>query len=149
MNQHFSDTEFLHRMYGISPAGSDLGRDQHLASCKECRERWEQLQRMRQALLRHDEEITQELLSSQRRAIQQKIAPPQTPWFWRWTPAVAVLSMALAVFVWKEPSLRAPVGTEIATSDAQLMTDIYRTVYDSEPDVVEPLHALFDEGSKQ
>lgn len=150
MKQHLTDTDLLHHLYGLS-AGDGSPVSGHLAECAECKARWNTLSAARQGLLRQEEqrgaEIPADFLAMQRQHIQQRVEQQRPrPFLVRWTPAVAIASMAMAVVLWRVPLQKNAGQTiEIATtSDAQLMADIYKTVYDTEPDVVEPLHGLFD-----
>lgn len=150
MNKHWTSTELLNRVYGAGP--QDVEMDRHLDACLDCRAKWEELAAARQHMLRQDEGVSPEFLATQRERIYSRIETrKRSAFFVRWSPALAVAGMALCVVLWKSPAQRSitqPV--EVATaSDAQLMTDIYKTVYDSEPDVVEPLHGLFESKQQQ
>ncbi|MBI3681976.1 MAG: hypothetical protein HY235_16460 [Acidobacteria bacterium] len=145
MSKHWTENDFLNGLYEIGP------QDGHLEECAQCRQRWEQWAARRQSVLQPPE-VPAELLARQRRrileseqaAIRDPMARPQRSLsglrMMRWSPAVAAAAMALLVVLWKTP---AP-GPQPQKSDAQLMAEIYRTVYDTEPDAVEPLHGLFE-----
>ncbi|MCC6391218.1 MAG: hypothetical protein IT167_11500 [Bryobacterales bacterium] len=65
------------------------------------------------------------------------------PLLLKWAPAAATLAMVLVAALWKTPATPPPSRT-----DAQLMTEIYQTVYTSEPAAFQPVHGLFAENKK-
>ncbi|MBI4903802.1 MAG: hypothetical protein HY820_09210 [Acidobacteria bacterium] len=143
--KHLTDTDLLHHMYGLTSESAAVTG--HLSECPDCLERWASLAESRQELLRTQSEVPPDFLADQRQRIHARMEQQRPkPLLVRWSPAIAVASMAIAVLLWKVPLQKnAGQPVEIATTaDAQLMTDIYKTVYDTEPDVVEPLRGLFD-----
>jgi hypothetical protein len=144
MNNHYTEQDFLDRLY-------EVGRDDdHLDQCAHCRQRMEEWMAGRQVVLKQPEAPV-ELLAGQRRRIFDRIENLSRFWqMRRWAPAAAVAMMALFVVFWKVsgpiPS-QPPQTVETASttpSDAQLMAEIYRTVYETEPAAVEPLRGLFE-----
>ena len=60
---------------------------------------------------------------------------------------MGVAAMVVAVVLWKQPpppdkSLQ--IETARTRADAQLMTDIYQSVYESEPGAVQAVEGLFE-----
>lgn len=145
MNRHYSESDFLNRLY-------EVGReDQHLEECPTCRAQWETWVAARQQLVR-EPEVPADFLAAQRRQILSSAGQPLGSFskFWHWTPALAMVAMALFAILWQAPAPKpvveeAPVAKKTAPSDAELMADIYRTVYRVEPQSVAPLHGLFED----
>lgn len=145
MNEHWTEQDFLNKLY-------EVGRtDSHLDACAECGARWKQYLGSRRQLIERQPEIAANFLSQQRLRIQSRVeqAPQRSP-FLRWSPAFAVAAMALCAVLWKQPVAPvAPVAKRIvetatARTDAQLMADIYRSVYESEPGAVQAVEGLFE-----
>ena len=139
MNRHWTEADFVDRLY-------EVGRDDnHLDECVECRTKWEQWSaRRRDSLAVPD--VPAAFLSEQRRRIEARIDQPSGwPLYMKWSPAVAVAALVLFAVSWRT----LPKPEPRASNDAQLMSDIYRTVSNAEPGVVEPLRGLFESGAKQ
>jgi predicted anti-sigma-YlaC factor YlaD len=140
MSRHWTEADFLDRLY-------EVGRDDnHLEECVECRTKWEQWSARRRDVLA-PAEVPAAFLAEQRHRIEARIDRPSGwPLYMKWGPAVAVVALALFVVSWRTPL---PKPEQRTSSDAQLMSDIYRTVSNAEPGVVEPLRGLFESGVKQ
>ncbi|MBI3208643.1 MAG: hypothetical protein HYZ37_07055 [Candidatus Solibacter usitatus] len=139
MSKHWTESDFLNHLYEIGP------EDNHVNECPECRRRREEWLAARKNITR-EPDLPAGMLAAQRECLYARMAKrPVAPYFMRWSPAIAVAGVALFVVLWQMPVRRsAPLQNAYAgLSDAQLMTEIYKTVYDSEPDAMEPLHGLF------
>jgi hypothetical protein len=156
MNRHWTVDELTDRLYGIREA------DQHLESCRECSQRFEELNR-RRAAVAVGPEILPARLAVQRSAVLRRIDLQSFGAPWRrmlpWVPALsaAVCLVAVALFVHRpvqiapqrvvtEMTTTAVTATAAVASDAQLFADIYNVEESSEPRAAAPMHALFQEG---
>jgi len=134
MTKHWSDSDFLNKLYEIGPD------DNHLDECAECRARWNQWLALRRDLVTPPA-VENAFLADQRRKLQHRIDRRSVwPAYMKWSPALAVAGLALFALTWRTP--QPPVETRLST-DAQLMSEIYQTVSDAEPRAVEPLRGLF------
>ncbi|MCC6368971.1 MAG: hypothetical protein IT165_36070 [Bryobacterales bacterium] len=133
MASHWTEDDFLNALYEVGPD------DGHPAECPACRARLEEYRATRRAITTPPE-IPPSLLAGQRRQIQTAIISRSIPPLLKWTPAAATVAIVLALALWKTPSTPPPSKT-----DAQLMTEIYQTVYTSEPAAFQPVHGLFTE----
>ncbi len=144
MNGHLTEQDFLNKLY-------EVGRDDdHLSQCALCQQRWKDWSAGRQVVLSQPETPV-EFLAGQRTRIFDRAEGSSRFWLMkRWAPAAAVAALALLLVFWNisGPKHPVPPGTvETASttpSDAQLMAEIYRTVYETEPAAVEPLRGLFE-----
>jgi len=141
MARHWTEDDFLNALY---EAGPDDG---HPAECPACRARLEEYRAIRCAITTPPE-IPPSLLAGQRRQIQtaitsRSIPSRSIPPLLKWTPAAATVAIVLALALWKTPTTSPPSKT-----DAQLMAEIYQTVYTSEPAAFQPVHGLFTENKK-
>lgn len=145
MSRHWTDEDFLNRLYEIGP------EDGHLDSCGECRARWELWLEKRRALLAPPL-VPAGLLVRQRAEIEKRIrtGPRASAWM-RWTPAVALAGLVVFAVLSRTPVSLPPAPVEksevaaVSKSDAQLMAEVYRSVYESEPGAVEAMQGLFEE----
>lgn len=147
MSRHWKEEDFLHRLYEIGP------EDGHLEACAECRLRFEDWQARRQAMTRLPE-APAEVLAAQRARIMSRIErwENKRAAMVKWSLALAMATAGLAVLLWRAPAPwngpkdapRLQTASSSATSDAQLMADIYQSVFASEPAAVAPLHGLFE-----
>lgn len=143
MDKHWTEDDFLSRLYAV---GRDDG---HLDECAACRAEWELwVSRRRQVVA--EPEVPVGLLAEQRRRIQERIEQPRPGVWMRWSPALAAMAVGvLLLFAWQAPRWRtapaveAPVVAQNTAADAQLMSEIYQTVYETEPQVL-PVRALFE-----
>ncbi|MFN3323779.1 MAG: hypothetical protein ACK5AZ_09810 [Bryobacteraceae bacterium] len=135
--QHWSEDDFLDRIYGIGPAD-----DSHLAECYACRERWNQFARARAAIL-EPPAVPADLLAAQRRAIRARMDAPSRAPLRVASAAAAMLVLVLSVTLLRKPEAVEPM---VATSDAQLLSEIYSEVFEyDEPWATSPVRALFVE----
>jgi hypothetical protein len=139
MNEHMTKDEMIQRLYGLDTGAS------HLAGCPECFSRYQALE-ARKADLAVAEEMPNDLLASQRRAVYSRMGErPRS--FHAWVPALATAALlALGVYVYQPathhtakiaPAPQAEVG------DAQLFSEAVSMEQTAEPRAVEPIHGLF------
>jgi len=138
MNRHWTVDELTLRLYGLREA------DEHLGSCGECGQRFEELQ-ARRAAVTAPLPVGAALLETQRQAVLQRIeAPPRR--MLRWVPALtAACLLAVGLFVYRPMHTPPP---RLESSDAQLFADIYSVEESSEPRAAAPMHELFQEGQQ-
>jgi hypothetical protein len=138
MNRHWTVEELTLRLYGLREA------DEHLGSCGECGQRWQELQ-ARRAAVTAAVPVPAAMLETQRRAVLDRVeAPPRR--MLRWVPALsAACLLAIGVLVYR-PMHAPPARPE--SSDAQLFADIYSVEESSEPRAAAPMHELFQEGQQ-
>jgi hypothetical protein len=133
MASHWTEDDFLNTLYEVGPD------DGHPAECPTCRAKLEEYRAIHRRITAPPD-VPPSLLASRYWQIQTAITPrPRRSWLLKWTPA-ATLAMVVILAVWKTPTTAPPSKT-----DAQLMTEIYQTVYTSEPAAFQPVHGLFTE----
>ena len=134
--RHWSDNELIARLYG---AAQDDG---HVEQCEECTRRWRQLQAVRLSVLA-EPHVPPDLLARQRRAVYLRLENPAAyPWQIPFAPAVAVMMMILVAIVLSRPA-PSPEPAR-ASSEAQLISDVYSVVQSSEPNATAPIQGLFE-----
>lgn len=145
MNRHWTDEDFLNHLYEVGP------RDGHLDSCAECRARLELWRENRQSLLPQPV-VPAGLLVRQRQQIDARLQQRASRGVWtRWTPALALAGVAVVAILSRQPAPAPPAPAEqqeytaMSKTDAQLMADVYRSVYETEPGAVEAVQGLFEE----
>lgn len=119
--KHWTDDDFLDHLYELRPA------DRHLEECSACRAAFQLWMAARERM-----RITPQLAAPEITVVRERPL--------RWVAAAALACSALLVILFEPPP-----AVETARHDAQLMADIYRTVYDAEPAAIEPLRGLFEE----
>jgi anti-sigma factor RsiW len=144
MNRHWTEEDFLNSLYEIGP------QDGHLDSCAECRARWERFRQNRKAVLAQPQ-VPAGLLFRQRRQIESRLAKDARRRVWmRWTPAIALAGVMLFAILSRVPvpsqlpPAQKPEAAVVSRSDAQLMAEVYRSVYETEPGAVEAMRGLFE-----
>lgn len=146
MTKHYTESDFLDRLY-------EIGReDGHLEECEDCRTKYETWIAARKRVTR-EPEVPAAFLAEQRRQILERSGQSLGSFrnFLRWSPALAMAAMAVFAVLWNKPApkpaaVETPAVVETArSSDTQVLADIYKTVYDVEPQAVAPLHGLFEE----
>lgn len=140
-NTHWSDDDLLDRLYGV-------GReDDHLNTCRDCRQRWIELQESRRSSLQSPE-LPVEWMAEQRQAIWNRIEGKAVNW-WRQPLAPAAMALMLAMSVWLQlpsPSPQPSVAQSKQTvSDNALFEEVFQTVEQTQPDSLAPVQALFEE----
>lgn len=145
--EHYSDRDFLERLYGVGPL------DAHLEECAECRRTWEKYSRRRAALLSAAPEIPDALLRDQRRSVLERIRNRPRLFQLEPLPMAAALLLLLAIWTLVRPVPQvAPVVATISgvprhaetISDAELFQDAYNLATCSAPLAVEPVQSLFE-----
>ncbi len=146
MTKHYTEADFLDRLY-------EIGReDGHLEECADCRAGYETWLAARKQIT-HPPEVPAGLLLQQRQQILERAGQPLGLFrnIWRWSPALAAAAAVLFAILWNVPGpkpavIEAPAVVETAqATDAQVMAEIYKTVYDVEPQAVAPLRGLFED----
>jgi anti-sigma factor RsiW len=140
MNRHWTDDDFIAKVYGLGP------KDDHLAECAACRESLARFQARRAAVLAFEErDVPGEVLASQRLAIIERVADRHRPVVKRVIPVLAAAgAVALGLFLTVPPSNHKPrVDTSI--SDAQLFQETAAIGQSAEPRGATPIEALFQE----
>jgi predicted anti-sigma-YlaC factor YlaD len=138
--KHWTEEQLIAHLYGIGPEGD------HLAGCVECRNR---LAAMQQARLGFDAEgepdaVSAELLAAQRREIYRRAASPAHASLWRWLAPIAVAFMVLVGVLFVQRPQQQNPAPALKPSDTQLVEDMGRIAFSSEPAPVAPLQGLFE-----
>ena len=136
--EHLSGEDLLRALYGAIPEGS------HLEQCGDCRERWLALQDRRRLYLQtvEVEQVSQESLDAQRRAIYRRLDEKRR-WSWRWVPALAAMLIVLCGLILFERGRHAPEFTD--QSDQKLYEDVVKVAQNPEPLAAKPIQGLFEE----
>jgi hypothetical protein len=127
---HYTDDELLDRLYEAGRA------DDHLERCDECRVRWEGFVRRRREVLQPPP-VADAWLRAQRALIHERIERPSPL-----RPALVFAALALLAVLLNRPAER-PTSV-VASSDAQLLSEIYTMIQDDEPRAAIPVRALFE-----
>ncbi len=153
MNGHLKTDELVDRLYGLEGHGTGE-QDAHLASCADCRDRWEEMRATR-AAVSAAETVSGDFLASQRRKIYARLGErPRTRM--AWAPALAAVALlAIGVAVYRPGSAPAPGLANFANhdsrpaqtdaADAQLFSEVYSMEQSMEPSVAAPIHTLFED----
>ena len=135
-NIHWSDDDFLARLYGIGP------EEAHLGTCEECRARWESLQLKREQLCSQESQVSQEFLARQRQAIYERLKGKPRGFHLRPASTLAALLLILVIVSLFRPSLqREPIDT---MSDIKVFEEAFEIASSSEPSAIEPVQSLFE-----
>ncbi|MCS7026458.1 MAG: hypothetical protein NZV14_16800 [Bryobacteraceae bacterium] len=148
MSKHWTDEDFLNHLYEVGPG------DGHLESCLECRARWEQWLKLRRFTL-NPPTLDPGLLARQREQILARTQHGEsTGRGKRWALAAALAGAVLFALLARAPNLvPSPENdsermllskADAQLADAQLMSDVYHSVYQSEPGAVEAVQGLFE-----
>ena len=148
MTRHWTLDELMDRLYGIREA------DEHLASCRECGLRIEDLQRRRAASV-VSPELTAGEWACRKAAVLERIESPsrRIP---SWVPAMTAAACLAVIALLTQHSTLLParvtppaadsaVAGATPVSDAQLFADIYSVEESDEPRAAAPIHELFQE----
>ncbi len=133
---HWSDEDFVGRLYGVGPAND------HLEACEPCRRQWERYLERRQTLRIAELEIAPAFLAAQRTAVLSRL--PKEPRLLRFglLPSFAALLLALVILTLFRP---APGSRSVpAPPDTELYEDVFSLVSSTSPSAVEPLESLFE-----
>ena len=127
---HYTDDQLLDRLYEAGRA------DGHIEVCEECRGRWESFVRRRRELLQPPP-VSDAWLGAQRALIRERIERPSPL-----RPALVFVTLALLALLLNRPVER-PTAV-VASSDAQLLSEIYTMIQNDEPRAAMPVRALFE-----
>ena len=153
MNGHLKTDELVDRLYGLEDQrGAD--QDVHLASCADCRARWEEIRVIR-GVVSTPEQVSTDFLAAQRRKIYARLGEEPRDRM-AWAPALAAVALlAIGVAVYRPLSAPAPGFANFAThasrpaqtdaADAQLFSEVYSMQQSMEPSVAAPIHTLFED----
>lgn len=159
MNGHLKTDELVDRLYGLEDRRVDQGRgeqDAHLASCRDCQARWEEMRVIR-AVVSTPEHVSSDFLAAQRRKIYGRLGEaPRTRMAWAPALVAAGLLVIGGVAVYRPLSAPAPHVVKFAShdasrtarqdaSDAQLFSEVYSMEQSVEPSVAAPIHTLFED----
>jgi hypothetical protein len=136
--KHWDDDALIGRLYGVGPD------DGHLGDCAECAQRWQTLLARRESVLAQPG-LPEELMDRQRREVYQRLeSSAKRRWWLPFAPVAATAGVVLlAVVLFRSGPAPPPV---VSSADSGLYTEVYSLVQTSEPQAVEPIHALFEEG---
>jgi predicted anti-sigma-YlaC factor YlaD len=135
-NRHWSDDDFLARLYGIGPTND------HLDACEECRTRWEKLQLERIRMLSREIQVSQELLDRQRRSVFGRLEQSPRRVRLRLAASLAALLLTLVIVALVRPSLqREPMDV---ASEAKIFEEVFKISSSTEPSAIEPMQLLFE-----
>lgn len=135
--RHWSDDDFVARIYGVGP------EDGHLHECEICRDRWETILRRRESLVSLDVEVPETLLLTQRNAIRNRLEGRRTAFPKVLVPVLVTLLVAVVLVMYRPAERVPPVSKPV--SDAELFNDIFETVSETEPTAMQPIRSLFEE----
>jgi hypothetical protein len=150
MSGHLKTDDLVNRLYGLEEQpGAD--QDAHLASCLDCRARWEEMRAVKGGFSTL-EPLPSDFLAAQRRMIYARLGEePRTRM--AWAPALAAVALlAIGVAVYRPLSAPAPgLGrghessrpAQTDAADAQLFSEVYSMEQSMEPSVAAPIHTLF------
>jgi hypothetical protein len=134
---HWTDEQLIDHLYGIGP------NDGHLNQCGHCFSRLNAMERRRRHLTT-EEDAGASFLAAQRRAIYARLSEPHSWWhdlpLRRLSAVAAMLLVVLGSLAVFEDHRR-----ELAESraDAELVRDVSRMSFESEPEATAPLQGLF------
>lgn len=136
---HLKTDELIDRLYGLDDASSG----KHLEGCADCRNRWNEMLRMKSELA-SPAPVSSEFLAAQRRNIYARLGEERKARM-AWAPALAAAALlAIGVAVYRPASTPVHLIQPDAT-DAQLFADVYSMEQAMEPSVAAPIHSLFEE----
>ncbi len=133
---HYSDDDLLDRLY-------ETGRtDDHLEQCETCRLRWERLLlRRRQVLVQP--EISSAWLARAHMRLAEQMEKRPAGWIRAFLrPALAATALIVIAILAESPAPRP--APEIASGDAQLLSEICTLIQEDEPRAATPVRALFE-----
>jgi hypothetical protein len=138
---HWTDEQLIDHLYGLGPL------DGHLNQCEHCGSRLSAMESRREQVISSEKPVSHEFLAAQRRAIYARLSQPRHFWSdWplsRLAAAAAMLVVLAGSAAVYENHRRELVAQSI--SDAQLVQDVSRLCFESEPPSTAPLRGLFVE----
>ena len=142
MNRHWKTDELIDRLYGLDRGDGDAA--EHLESCADCKDRWNEMRRMKIAGST-SESPSSDFLAAQRRKIYSRLGE-QPRNRMAWAPALAAAALlAIAVAVYRPAPTPGVHLTQPDAADAQLFADVYSMEQSAEPSVAAPIRTLFEE----
>lgn len=150
MSGHLKTDELVDRLYGLEDQRGGE-QDAHLASCADCRDRWEEMLRV-QAAVSTPQPVSSDFMAAQRRKIYARLGEESRTRM-TWAPALAAVALvAIGVAVYRPLSAPAPGfashdsrPAQTEASDAQLFSEVYSMEQSMEPSVAAPIHTLFED----
>lgn len=139
---HLTSDELVDQLYGTGD------QQDHLRSCADCSERFEQLLERRK-MGAESVSASQEFLAAQRRNIYARMGERrQSQTKWVPTLAAGVLLVAAGVFAYRPADHQAMPVAKPEIDQAQLFSDVYSMEQSMEPNAAKPIHALFEQDSQ-
>ena len=135
-NRHWTDEDFVDRLYGVGPAND------HLEACEPCRRQWERYLRRRQSLRAATPEIAPDLLAAQRNAVLVRLQDRPHPFRFGLLPSFAALLLVMVILTVFRPAPQP--RSVLAPPDTELYEDVFSLVSSTSPSAVEPLESLFE-----
>jgi hypothetical protein len=132
--KHLTIDELVDRLYGV-------GTGDHLDSCDQCSERFQQL-RERREMAAEPVSASYEFLAAQRRDIYARMGERPRARM-QWVPALAAAACLLAAGVFVNRPVAQVAKPEIV--DTQLFADVYSMQQSMEPLAATPIDALFEQ----
>jgi hypothetical protein len=132
--KHLTIDELVDRLYGV-------GTGDHLNSCDQCSERFQQL-RERREMAAEPVPASYEFLAAQRRDIYARMGERPRARM-QWVPALAAAACLLAAGVFVNRPVAQVAKPEIV--DTQLFADVYSMEQSMEPLAAKPIDALFEQ----
>ena len=136
-DKHWSDEEFVARLYGVGP------EDGHLDVCESCARRWEAILGRYEKLRPVGIEVSGEFLAAQTRAIHARLREKRHSFPRVLIPVLVTLLLAAVMIVYR-PAPESPPPVK-KVSDAQLFEDLFSRLSDPAPSAVGPIRSLFEE----
>jgi len=135
-NRHWSEEEFVGRLYGIASA------DDHIEACAACKRRWELYLKRRESLRMAAPEIPADILAAQRRAVLARLDEKPRQSRLELLPSFAAILLILVIVTIFRPAPK-PLSVDTAP-DTELYQDVFSMVSRTAPTAVEPLRSLFE-----
>ncbi len=144
MNRHWTDDDFIGKVYGVGP------EDGHLDECATCRQAWMRCETTRGLVLASQrQQVPVAVLAAQRRAIMDGIGARGNALAKRLIPVLAAAgAVALGLFLTLPPEHRPTIppktGIEDPMTDAQLFQETAAMGRPAQPRGAKPIEALFE-----
>lgn len=136
---HLKTDDLIDRLYGLE----NVSAGEHLDNCSDCRNRWNEMLRVR-AELASPAPVSNEFLAAQRRNIYARLGQERKTRM-AWAPALAAAALlAIGVAVYRPAATPSHLAQPDA-ADAQLFADVYSMEQAMEPSVAAPIHSMFEE----
>ncbi len=135
-DRHWSEEEFVGRLYDIAPAND------HIETCEACRRQWELFLTRRASLRSAIPEIPADILAAQRHAVLARLAEQPRRSRLELLPSFAAILLILVIVTIFRPA-PTPLSVDVAP-DTELYQDVFSMVSSTAPAAVEPLQSLFE-----